>query len=316
MTIITDNNVHINESHVDLITLLATSPKENLSFKRQIQNKTKCKDTKEITPKKNKMGVSKDTSDIKETASNTPLKSCILIPKGEEKVSVKKAKSVHFADSLGKPLKSVKTLHEQEDYLDLTFLSLRSTTRRTFPVDIFRKTYDNNNYNNYNSFKGGSNNKKDQNKLENFKQPVKSKEFQSRVENENVCLENVVFREYGIFATITVKNISYQKDVSVRFTTDKWESFKVIQANYVPGSTTGVTDTFSFEIIPGDAEENQVEIQFAICFAANGHTYWDSNYGKNYIVLFKVQKETKDLLDKSDCNGFILPCQNFIGWST
>ena len=261
-----------------------------------------------------KMGMSKDTSDLK-GKSKEPLKSCILVSKEDgsgERISINKAKSVHFADSLGKPLNSVQTLFDYDEDFDLSFLSIRSTTRRTFPVDIFKR----------NNTKFGC--VGDHNKLINFKQPVTTSTFQSRVEKDNVCLENVVFRDYGIFATVTVKNISFEKQITVRYTLNKWQSHDTVIANYVPGSSTGngLTDTFSFEIIPEENDVKEIEIQFAICYNANGQTYWDSNHGNNYILLFQRKqqndklKQEKNVISTEHSGGFILSRQNFIGWST
>jgi len=293
--------------HIDSLSI------KTLSVSSAIQNENikNNRNSSERKPEISKIGKSKDTLDIPSETSSYPLRSCILVSKGDdtdEKVSMKKSKSVHFADSLGKPLKSVKTLYDNHDeYLDLSFLSLRSTTRRTFPVDIFKRSYNN-------SF-GNVSDK--ESKLINFKQPVTSKDFQSRVEKENICLENVLFREYGVFATIAVKNISFQKEITVRYSFDKWESFHVLAANFVPGSSTGITDTFSFEIFPPMTKEDATEVQFALSYAANGKTYWDSNFGNNYIVKFKPKgKDKEKFSEMSDCNGFILARQNFIGWST
>ena len=66
--------------------------------------------------------VSKDTLDIKyrRDFSIEPLKSYILIPTPDDGKYVKKAKSVHFADAIGKPLKPIKTLYNDlEDEIDL-----------------------------------------------------------------------------------------------------------------------------------------------------------------------------------------------------
>lgn len=261
------------------------------------------------TRKISKVGMSKDTSDIiKKDESILPLKSCILLQKdeySEVRIPVKKAKSVHFADSLGKPLKSVKTLFDNSDEdFGLSFLSLRSTTRKTFSVDIFKRNCD-----------GFGDVSSPHNKLLNFKQPVTTKDFQMRVENNNVCLENVVFREYGVFATVAVKNISYVKQVSVKYTLNNWETHETINATYVPGSSTGWTDTFSFEIIPKGSISDISYIELAVCYSANNQEHWDSNYGKNYSISFQGRVDyKKNSVD--NYNGFILSKQNFIGWAT
>ena len=264
-----------------------------------------------------KMGYSKDTTHIRDSNANkySPLKSCILIPKDDgsgDRIQVKKAKSVHFADSLGKPLKSVKTMLKDDDdfEFDLSFLSLarQKSCRKTFPsVNTFHTP---NILGDYKEEKG---------KLVNFKQPVASPTFMAAVKKHRVRLETVVFREYGVFVTVTVQNISFEKRVFAKYTLDHWETTNTVVANYVMGSSTGSTDTFSFEIsIPNlDSDSN---IQFAVAYEAAGECFWDNNDCKNYEVLFYRKKTTKDKAfiepEKKGEDGFLLSSHSFIGWST
>lgn len=261
---------------------------------------------------------SKDTLDIKSTPS--PLKSCILIPNPDgsgEKVNVKKSRSVHFADSLGKPLKSIKTLYDFEDELDNALLGLRfqqtnvAKIRHTFPVtDVLTKNL-------RNIQKQGSTTGS---KFVNFEQPILDDSFIAQVKSSKVFLESVIFREYGIFGTVAVHNIAYEKSVFVNYTIDNWTTVQTADAKYVPGSNTGVMDTFSFEINTAEKDRNdeEIEIKFAICYISEG-VYWDSNDGKNYCVLFrkyKCDKLQESSSSSSNCNGFIISKHKFIGWAS
>ena len=251
---------------------------------------------------------SKDTLDIQSRCENIPLKSCILISKGDgsdEKISVKKAKSVHFADTLGKPLKSVKTLVDpSDDVFGLNFLSLRSSTRRSFSTnDII--------------FQQKNELKINEDECLNFKYPLEFKDLKTRVENENVCLDKISFiRGNGIFGTVVVKNVCFQKQVSIKYTFDNWISEHTEIGKYISSSCVENADTFSFEILPKQHSNiNEINIIFAICFTANGMSYWDSNFGNNYSVLYKTEKQNGYSVSEKH-NGFILPKQNFIGWAT
>lgn len=255
---------------------------------------------------------SKDTLDIRTTTDTSllPLKSCIQIPHPNgsgEKLNVKKAKSVHFADSLGKPLKSIKTLYDLEDDLDLTFFKFCKgggggyTNKRTFSVNIKSKQ------------------QAKKNKFDNFSLPIPCNTFKERLQKENVLLESIIFRDYGIFGTVHVKNISFEKEVSVTFTVDDWATVQKTYAKYVPGSSSGTTDIFAFEInVPEEKKKNSSKIQFAICYSTSNNSFWDSNSSKNYIVSFSGENSSKkNFLDADDnYNGFIIPKQNFIGWAS
>ena len=61
-------------------------------------------------------------------------------------------------------------------------------------------------------------------------------------------MENIIFRDYGIFGTVVVNNISFEKNVYISYTLNDWVTVQRTEARYVPGSNTGSTDTFSFEI--------------------------------------------------------------------
>ena len=259
------------------------------------------------SPKRYAAIKSKDTLDIQNSVEKEyqTLRSCILISKGDgsdDKVCVKKAKSVHFADSLGKPLKSVKTLFEFDDELEISLrsLGLHSSSRRSFTTTSVKG---NNTLGNITDAKG---------KMLNFKLPFHKEIIEARLNADNVCLESIVFRDYSIFGTVAVNNICYQKQVNVLYTLDDWKTKESILSNYIPGSSNGIKDIFSFEIIfPSSMKASKFIVKFAICYSTAGHSFWDSNFGKNYEVEYNYL-----LSEKTSDSGFILSSQNFIGWST
>ena len=243
-------------------------------------------------------GKSKDTLDIKhrQDTSIVPLKSCILISTPDGEKFVKKAKSVHFADALGKPLKSIKTLYDLEDELDLFFLGFnKSVTRRNFSIKP-RKT---------------------EGMTCQFVNFICQPKFLEQVMKHNVLLENITVQENGILGTIMVKNISFEKAVTVTFTLNKWKTVYKVKANFVPGSNTGIIDIFSFEITLPETEIN-LELQFAICFKVEETEYWDSNHSKNYILSLSRKTEQKKniAVDSINCKGFVVTKQDFIGWGS
>lgn len=122
-------------------------------------------------------------------------------------------------------------------------------------------------------------------RLLNFTRPVSRLDFSERIDIQNVCLEDIVFRDYSVMGTIKVRNLAYEKRVLVRFTANGWVSFQDVEARYVDDSTTDLTDRFSFEIaIPGTLQRD-FKVEFAICYEVLGMTFWDNNNGDNYRVI-------------------------------
>ena len=128
-----------------------------------------------------------------------------------------------------------------------------------------------------------------------FEQPASSYlEFRERIEFKCVSLENVMIRDnIKVIGTAKVKNIAFEKDVTVRVTFDGWRTAKEVVATYVPQSnvTASRYDTFSFEF---DIPPNQggKEFEFCINYSAPGvgGSYWDNNDGKNYRIVSQERR--------------------------
>ncbi|KAG0271981.1 hypothetical protein BGZ95_000146 [Linnemannia exigua] len=87
---------------------------------------------------------------------------------------------------------------------------------------------------------------------------------------------------------ILIQNIAFHKHVSVRYTTDYWQTQTEVSAEFeesIPGSAL---DRFAFKI-PMEMDKTMVERSF--CFAVRyqviGREFWDSNNGMNYQVECK-----------------------------
>lgn len=164
---------------------------------------------------------------------------------------VKKDKKVHFADSMGLSLVSVVYLPQPAPRAKL--LSQRRSDEKA--------------------------------RLLNFTQPVERRDFNERLNNLNVSLENIVLRDFGVFATVKVRNLAYQKRITVRYTIDGWSSYRDVVGHYVNGSHTGFTDTFSFEIALPVTLIKDCKLEFAVCYKVLGVEFWDNNNGDNYRVM-------------------------------
>ena len=163
----------------------------------------------------------------------------------------------------------------------------------------------------------------------NFSQPASDYiAFRQRIERDFLSLENVILKDYNLIGTVKVKNIAFEKKVTLRFTCDSWETHTDISANYAPSSQNGnsVYDTFSFEISVPPNFSIHKKIQFAVCFEANNRQYWDNNNGKNYEVVSADWKEeseskparsTKTIHEESPVFDFSFdePWTQFSSWS-
>lgn len=77
------------------------------------------------------------------------------------------------------------------------------------------------------------------------------------------------------YSGIFVQNLGYTKEVGVRYSTDNWATYKDVDATYT-GSENSNVDAFSFPTVPSGA-------QYVVYYKVNGVTYWDNNYGANYL---------------------------------
>ena len=111
-----------------------------------------------------------------------------------------------------------------------------------------------------------------------FTQPSLEPDFFNRVSRDCVCLESIREEPRCLHGIIRVSNLSYTKEVAVRWTHDNWKTSHDTHAVFL--SNHGATDRFAFELpINGD------DVSFAIRFRSEGSEYWDNNRGSNYTVL-------------------------------
>jgi len=110
--------------------------------------------------------------------------------------------------------------------------------------------------------------------------------FRDKINNDFVSLENVIIRDYSVEGTIKVSNISFEKRVYIRFSSDEWVSSNDHEATFVKNiGFREQNDTFSFTIDISPTFDISKKLQFAVCFEENGIQHWDNNKGKNYIIV-------------------------------
>ncbi|NWU24540.1 PR3CB phosphatase, partial [Dyaphorophyia castanea] len=109
--------------------------------------------------------------------------------------------------------------------------------------------------------------------------------FRNSLHSNFVCLESCLIQDHVLSGTVKVRNIEYEKKVTVRITSDGWKSFRDISCQYMH-STYGSADTdiFSFELtLPKPSISHRVT-EFCISFQCGQKTHWDNNHGKNYKI--------------------------------
>lgn len=118
-----------------------------------------------------------------------------------------------------------------------------------------------------------------------FSQPGSFPNFFDLLREKKVSLENAYMLDsHSLRGTIRVQNVSFHKQVTIRYTTNEWKSSADLEVQYLQGSCDGFSDKFVFHLVTAPLSVGQ-RIQFCIRFNAGWDQeieFWDSNNGKNY----------------------------------
>lgn len=111
-------------------------------------------------------------------------------------------------------------------------------------------------------------------------------DLRNRLKAQQVCLETCSVQERLLSGTIQVRNICFEKSVSVRITFNSWRSCQDFECRYlnnVYGCSN--TDTFSFSVpVPEDLDASD-KVEFCIRYQTRDQTFWDNNLGDNYGLV-------------------------------
>ncbi|NXD97250.1 PPR3D phosphatase, partial [Chaetorhynchus papuensis] len=126
-----------------------------------------------------------------------------------------------------------------------------------------------------------------------FQQPADCLDFSSRLQEQQVCLERVTSSDLGLSGTIQVLNVAFEKQVSVRYTFNQWESLHEVCARWhqsIPEKNgQNQVDVFTFFLpVPPFLLQLSTLVQFAARYQVNGQEYWDNNRGKNYTLTCRT----------------------------
>ncbi len=216
-------------------------------------------------------------SSLKPPHSPTQRRRCKSLPTSAERAKLEIARSrspssqkkVRFADSLGLELISIKHF----DYTDMPEVPDRI-------IDKFKKAR----ALHFNNFDKSNTSSQSVFMELLFTNPGSLPDFLDRVYEMKVLLEYVQADEFSLSGVVRVLNMAFEKKVFMRYTLNNWTTFVDILAFYVPHSSDGRTDTFSFKIITPTFLEFGGTLQFAIKYCVVGGEFWDNNNGNNYRI--------------------------------
>ncbi|XP_076615943.1 protein phosphatase 1 regulatory subunit 3C-B-like [Chaetodon auriga] len=204
------------------------------------------------------------------TATTASTSASTEIGSGPAWLKRKKKKNVVFADSRGLALTAIHVFNEAEDYplteLQFHLMEIEDATAGLHLGDV-KEAAD-----------CGSGLVLD------FIQPAEDYlDLRNRLKAQQVCLETCSVRDRLLSGTVQVRNLSFDKSVSVRITFDSWRSFQDVPCLYM-NNIYGCpdTDTFSFSVSVPEVLEPSNTVEFCIQYQTQDHTFWDNNQGNNY----------------------------------
>ncbi|XP_013780579.1 glycogen-binding subunit 76A-like isoform X2 [Limulus polyphemus] len=176
-------------------------------------------------------------------------------------------KVVRFADSLGLDLESVRYMMKSDlpPSIPLSaFSDLRRSQVSSYDIEL----------------------------VPSFIMPSFSSNFTDRVRDLAVSLHSVSTANTTVYGIVAVLNLTFHKNIFIRYSVDNWNSHHDTSTTYIQGSSEGDIDKFSFNIFvsPQDLSTRNHSLDFAVCYQTqDGKEFWDNNNGLNY----RLKCETK-----------------------
>ncbi|KAI9469665.1 MAG: putative phosphatase regulatory subunit-domain-containing protein [Benjaminiella poitrasii] len=118
----------------------------------------------------------------------------------------------------------------------------------------------------------------------------------------------IKYSDGAIIGKLSVRNLSYQKTVTIRYSFDFWKTTGNLEATF--SESHKVYDVFTFRIqIPSNAST----FYFAVNYKVGSGEFWENNDGRNYeikvVTNTKRTSTTKKKIIQSDLNDMILSHQ-------
>ena len=121
-----------------------------------------------------------------------------------------------------------------------------------------------------------------------FSVPSSGEDLEQRLRQQMVELESVELLPgtTALRGIIRVVNLCFSKTVYVRVSLDGWRSSFDLLAEYIPGSSDGETDRFSFKLtLAPPVSKEGTRVEFCLRYeTAVGH-FWANNRDLNYVLF-------------------------------
>ncbi|XP_053361180.1 myb-like protein X [Clarias gariepinus] len=134
-----------------------------------------------------------------------------------------------------------------------------------------------------------------------FALPLTLEELIYRVNEQKVVLESLELLPgtTTLKGTVRVMNLCFDKLVYIRTSLDCWSSHFDLLAEYVPESSDGVTDCFSFKLtlVPPFGEQG-ARVDFCIRYETPSGVFWTNNHGQNFVLFCREKAKEQDENDK------------------
>ncbi|XP_029613996.1 uncharacterized protein ppp1r3ab isoform X1 [Salmo trutta] len=121
-----------------------------------------------------------------------------------------------------------------------------------------------------------------------------------RVQEQKLELESIELLHGTTIlrGVVRVLNVSFDKMVYIRTSLDAWATHFDLLAEYIPGSSNGDTDCFSFKLtlVPPFGEKG-ARVDFCLRYETPVGTFWANNSDRNYVMF--CHQKVKELKDKA-----------------
>lgn len=142
-----------------------------------------------------------------------------------------------------------------------------------------------------------------------------------KIEQFKVSIDGLSLSHSGesLEGSIVVKNLTFNKKVVFRYSTDEWSTFHDVEAKYHSSDSVYGIDRFSFSIdlrkylCSHESSTVPPVLYFAVQYISEAGEFWDNNNNSNYRVDFVTQKHIHSSTTPSPCST---PALNFSATST
>lgn len=97
---------------------------------------------------------------------------------------------------------------------------------------------------------------------------------------DQVAVSDFTLGTDGLSGDVTVRNLGYQKQITIVYTTDEWKTVQTSAAGYHLSYGDGL-ESWSFS---ANGTAGASTVRFAVSYAVGGATYWDNHFGANYTA--------------------------------